>query len=141
MVELQTLEGRGPDDFPTAIAAMARNGVGAVLVLSDGMFGIRPTRIADLAAKGRLPTMGTRIIVEAGVLMTYSAKGPDLFRRAATYVDISKHVGRVKILRGAKPADLPIEQPPAYELVINMKTARPSASRSRPRCWRGRITS
>jgi putative tryptophan/tyrosine transport system substrate-binding protein len=116
MLELQTLEARGPDDFPTAFAAMARDRAGAVLVLSDGMFGIYPTRIADLAAKGRLPTMGTRIMVDAGVLMTYSPKLPDLFRRAATYVD--------KILRGAKPADLPIEQPTAYELVINMKTAR-----------------
>jgi putative ABC transport system substrate-binding protein len=95
---------------------MARDRAGAVLVLSDGMFGLHPTRIADLAAKSRLPTMGTRIMVEAGVLMTYSPRGPDLFRRAATYVD--------KVLRGAKPADLPIEQPTAYELVINLKTAR-----------------
>jgi putative ABC transport system substrate-binding protein len=116
MLELQTHEAQGPDDFPTAFAVMARDHAGAVLVLSDGMFGIHPARIADLAAKGRLPTMGTRIMVDAGVLMTYSPKLPDLFRRAATYVD--------KILRGAKPADLPIEQPTAYEVVINMKTAR-----------------
>jgi putative tryptophan/tyrosine transport system substrate-binding protein len=116
MLELHTHEARGPDDFPTAFAVMARDHAGAVLVLSDGMFGIHPARIADLAAKGRLPTMGTRIMVDAGVLMTYSPKLPDLFRRAATYVD--------KILRGAKPADLPIEQPTAYELVINMKIAR-----------------
>ena len=116
LLELQTLEARGPDDFQTVFAAMARDHVGAVLVLSDGMFGLHPTRIADLAAKSRLPTMGTRIMVEAGVLMTYGPKVPDLFRRAATYVD--------KVLRGAKPADLPIEQPTEYELVINGKTAK-----------------
>jgi putative ABC transport system substrate-binding protein len=116
MLEFQTFEARGPDDFPTAFAAMARDRAGAVLVMTDGMFGIHPTRIADLAAKGRLPTMGTRIMVDAGMLMSYSPKLPELFRRAATYVD--------RILRGTKPADLPIEQPTAYELVINLKTAK-----------------
>jgi putative ABC transport system substrate-binding protein len=116
MVQVQALEARGPDDFGRAFTAMTRERAGAVLILGDGMFGLHQTRIVDLVAKSRLPALGSRSMVAAGVLMSYGTSGPELWRRAATYVD--------KILKGAKPADLPVEQPTKFELVINLKTAK-----------------
>jgi putative ABC transport system substrate-binding protein len=96
---------------------MAKERVGALLVLSDSIFSSHRTRLADLAARSRLPAAyGVRESVEAGGLMSYGASFLDLYRRSATYVD--------KILRGAKPADLPVEQPTKFELVINLKTAK-----------------
>ena len=96
---------------------MTRERAGALLVQPDGMFLLHRTRIADLAAKQRLPAgYGLSEHVDAGGLMAYGASQRDNFRRAATYVD--------KILKGAKPADLPIEQPTKFELVINLKTAK-----------------
>jgi putative tryptophan/tyrosine transport system substrate-binding protein len=117
-IQVQTLEARGPDEFGRAFKAMTTEGVGAVLILTDGMFSNHMIRIADLAMKSRLPAMGPRNMVDAGagILMSYGPIGPELFRRAATYVD--------KILKGAKPGDLPIEQPTKFELVINLKTAK-----------------
>ncbi len=83
----------------------------------DPMFNLHRTRLADLAAKSRLPAAyGVREHVAAGGLMSYGSSMRDLFRRSATFVD--------KILKGAKPADLPVEQPTKFELVINMKTAK-----------------
>jgi len=96
---------------------MAKERVGALLVLSDAIFSSHRTRLADLAARTRLPAAyGVRDSVEAGGLMSYGPSILDSYRRAATYVD--------KILKGAKPAELPVEQPTKYELVINMKTAK-----------------
>jgi putative tryptophan/tyrosine transport system substrate-binding protein len=96
---------------------MTRERARAVLVLGDSMFFLHRARIADLAKRQRLPTMSVqREHAEAGGLMAYGANLADIYRRAATYVD--------KILKGAKPADLPIEQPTKFELVINMKTAK-----------------
>ena len=116
-VQLQLLEARGPEQFDGAFAAMARERAGALLVLSDVLFFFHRTRIADLAAKSRLPAMyGFREHTEAGGLMSYGANISDLLRRAPTFVD--------KILKGAKPADLPVEQPTKFELVINLKTAK-----------------
>ncbi len=116
-VELQLLEARGPDEFDGAFAAMAKERVGALLVVLDPMFNLHRTRLADLAAKSRLPAAyGFRENVAAGGLMSYGSSMRDLFRRSATFVD--------KILKGAKPADLPVEQPTKFELVINMKTAK-----------------
>jgi len=116
-VQLQMLEAREPGEFERAFAAMTRERVDALLVLNDGMFLIHRTQIAVLAAKQRLPTMfGGREYVDAGGLMSYAASGRDNFRRAATYVD--------KILKGAKPADLPVEQPTKFELVLNLRTAK-----------------
>jgi putative ABC transport system substrate-binding protein len=117
-IQIQTLQARGPDEFERAFKAMTTEGAGAVLILNDGMFSIHTTRIADLAMKSHLPAMGPRNMVEAGagILMSYGPIGPELFRRLATYVD--------KILKGAKPADLAIEQPTKFELVINLKTAK-----------------
>jgi len=115
-VQLQFLEARGPTEFDGAFAAMAKERVGALLVVADGMFMLHRTRLADLAAKTRLPSLGYREFVEAGGLMSYGPSLPDLWRRAATFVD--------KVLKGAKPADLPVEQPIKFELVINLKTAK-----------------
>jgi putative ABC transport system substrate-binding protein len=116
-VQIQTLEVRGPDDFEPAFAAVTRERAGALLVAADGMFLLHRARIADLAAKTRLPAMyGLREYVDAGGLVVYGPSLRENFRRAATYVD--------KILKGAKPADLPVEQPTKFELIINLKTAR-----------------
>jgi len=116
-VQLQLLEARGPDEFDGAFAAMANERVGALLVLSDATLNSHRTQLADLAARSRLPAaFGVRESVEAGGLMSYGPSFLDLFRRSATFVD--------KILKGAKPADLPVEQPVKFELVINLRTAK-----------------
>jgi putative ABC transport system substrate-binding protein len=116
-VRLQFVEARGPADFDRAFSDMTRARAGALTVLPYSMFVTERRRLADLAAKNRLPTVfPLREFVDAGGLMAYGANLADLSRRAATYVD--------KILKGAKPADLPVEQPTKFELVINMKTAR-----------------
>jgi putative ABC transport system substrate-binding protein len=116
-VRLQLLEARGPDELEGVFAAMTRERASALLVQVDVMFALHARRIADLAAERRLPAMyGSREHVEAGGLMSYAPNFPELFRRAATYVD--------KILKGAKPGDLPVEQPTKFELVINLKTAK-----------------
>jgi putative ABC transport system substrate-binding protein len=115
-VRLQLLEARGPGEIDSAFAAITRERAGAVIVLVDVMFDVERRRIAELAAKSRLPTVSLLANhAEAGGLMSYGANN-DRFRGAATYVD--------KILKGAKPADLPVEQPTKFELVINMKTAK-----------------
>jgi ABC-type uncharacterized transport system substrate-binding protein len=116
-VQLQLLEARGPSEFDGAFAVMAKKRPGALLVVSDTLFILHRTRLADLAARNRLPAAyGAREYVDAGGLMSYGPSIADLYRRAATYVD--------KILKGAKPADLPVEQPTKFELVINLKTAK-----------------
>ena len=116
-VQLQLLEARGPNEFDGAFAAMAKERVGALLVFSDSTFFPHRTRLADLAARSRLPAAyGFREYVDAGGLLSYGPSTTDLWRRAAGYVD--------KILKGAKPADLPVEQPTKFELVINLKTAK-----------------
>ena len=116
-LQVQLLEARGPDELEGAFAAMTRERASALLVQVDVIFALHARRIADLAAKRRVPAMyGSREHVEAGGLMSYAPNALDLFRRAATYVD--------KILKGAKPADLPVEQPTKFELVINLNTAK-----------------
>ena len=116
-MQLQLLEARGPNEFDGAFAAVAKERVGALLVLSDAMLSSHRTRLADLAVRSRLPSAyAVRESVEAGGLMSYGPSFLDLYRRSAAYVD--------KILKGAKPADLPVEQPTKFELVINLKTAK-----------------
>ena len=116
-VQLQLLEARAPNEFDAAFAAMAKERVGALIVLADPVFSFSGARLADLAARSRLPAAyGARETVEAGGLMSYGPSLPDLWRRAAAYVD--------KILKGANPAELPVEQPRKFELVINLKTAK-----------------
>jgi putative ABC transport system substrate-binding protein len=116
-VQLQLLEARGPNEFDGAFAAMAKERVEALLVPADSVFVLHRTRLADLAARSRLPAAyGIRENVEAGGLMSYGPSTLDLFRRSATFVD--------KILKGAKPGDLPVERPTKFELVINLKAAK-----------------
>ena len=116
-IQLHTLEARSPLEIDHAFAAMSKEGVGAVIVLVDVVFIDHRTQIADLAAARRLPAFyGPTDHVRAGGLMAYGPNVPATFRRAATYVD--------KILKGANPGDLPIEQPREFELVINLKTAK-----------------
>lgn len=116
-VQPQVLEARGPNELDGAFAAMVKERVEALLVVSDVIFNNHRARLADLAARSRLPAAyGVRESVEAGGLMSYGTSFLELYRRSAAYVD--------KILKGAKPADLPVEQPTKFELVINLKTAR-----------------
>ena len=116
-MRLQSLEARGPSEIESAFAAMTAERAGAVIVLIDSTLIDHRTRIADLAARRRLPMVsGTIETAEAGGLIAYGPSVRDMFRRAAAHVD--------KILKGAKPADLPIEQPTKFDLVINLRTAR-----------------
>jgi putative ABC transport system substrate-binding protein len=116
-VTLQPLEGRQPGDLDGLFAAAARQRADALLVFAHGFAALNRGRIIELAARHRLPTMyGYREYVDAGGLMAYGANIQGMVRRAASYVD--------RILKGAKPGDLPIEQPTKFELVINLKTAK-----------------
>src|SRR5882724_2126254 len=106
-----------PRDYDAAFVAMKRGGAGAVIVVQSSAFFASRQRIADLALTHRLPSVGgSKEYPQAGGLISYGADYPDLFRRSAVFVD--------KILRGAKPGDLPIEQASKFELVINLKTAK-----------------
>ena len=116
-VNPQLLEVRNPDEFEGAFAAMRRERADGLLVAPHTFTFVHARRIIELAAASRLPTVyAFREPVEAGGLMGYGANAPDMFRRAAIYVD--------KILKGANPADLPVEQPTKFDLVINVKTAK-----------------
>ena len=115
--KLLSLEVRGVGEIDAALKAAMDAGAGALLVLGGGVFFAHARRIAELAARQRLPSMfALRPLVEAGGLMSHGADLNDIWRRAATFVD--------KILRGAKPGDLPVEQPTRFEVMINLKTAR-----------------
>ena len=116
-VQLQFVEARGPADFDRAFSDMAGARAGALTVLVSNMFNSERRRLVDLAAEKRLPAVyAVRELVDAGGLMSYGPNLADLNRRAATYVD--------KILKGAKAANLPVEQPTKFELIINLKTAK-----------------
>ncbi len=116
-VQLQIVAVRGPEELDNAFATMTRERAGAALVLSDPMTFFHRIRRADLAAKRRLPAMyGVRGYVDAGGLMSYWAHQADLYRRVGSYVD--------RIVKGAKPDDLPIEQLTRFKLVINLRTAK-----------------
>jgi putative ABC transport system substrate-binding protein len=116
-VRPQFVEARGPADFDRAFSDMTRARTDALTVLGSNMFVTERRRLVDLAAKHRLPAVYPhREFIDAGGLMSYGPNFADLFRRAATYVD--------KILKGAKPGELPVEQPTKFELIINLKTAK-----------------
>ena len=117
-IELQPLVVQSPNpDFEGVFQAAAKGRASALITITSSLLGVNAKRIADLAIKNRLPSMHeTSLFVEAGGLMTYASSDAESFKRAAYYVD--------KILKGAKPADLPVEQPTKFELVINLKAAK-----------------
>ena len=116
-VEIQSIDVRTPDDYLAAFATVTASRADALYAFGNPVNFKNRQLIADFALKSRLPSIyEERLFVESGGLMSYAPSFTDLFRRAATYVD--------KILKGAKPADLPIEQPTKYELVINLNTAK-----------------
>jgi len=116
-VQVHMVPARTTEDFDSAFAAMARERLDAVLIVSSLLTRAQHTLLGELTLKHRLPAMfGTRDNVEAGGLMSYAPDLHDLTRRAATYID--------KILKGAKPADLPVEQAAKFQLVVNLRTAK-----------------
>jgi putative ABC transport system substrate-binding protein len=115
-IQLQMFGARGPDEFDRTFGAITSARAASLLVLPDPVFSAHTARIAAFADESRLPALyGLREHAAAGGLMAYGPNYADLYRRAASYVD--------KILKGAKPADLPVEQPTKFEFVINLKTA------------------
>ena len=117
-VSIQALLVRGPDEFGQVFSAMLKERAEALIVAPDTMLLAERQKIAGFAARNRLPSISyDRAFVDAGGLLAYEPNFPDLYRRYATYVD--------KILKGTKPADLPVEQPTKFEFVINLKAAKP----------------
>jgi putative ABC transport system substrate-binding protein len=115
-LKVLSLPVRGLDEFESAFARAKRDGAQALITTPNSLIITQQRQLLDFAAKNRLPAMyPTSEFVEAGGLMSYAPNNADLWRRAATYVD--------NILKGAKPADLPVEQPTKFEFVINLKTA------------------
>jgi putative tryptophan/tyrosine transport system substrate-binding protein len=116
-VKLQLFDVRKPEGLEPAFAAASQQHADGLIVGQDGLFIANRKQVAELAAKYRLPAIYRSMeAVEAGALMAYGANYPDLYYRAAVYVD--------KIFKGAKPGDLPVEQPTKFELIINLKTAK-----------------
>jgi putative tryptophan/tyrosine transport system substrate-binding protein len=116
-VQVQSLEVQSPNDFEAALKAAAQKRSGALLVLPNGLTNTHRKRVADLAIKSRLPSMWAESqLLDGGGLMSYGPDYADLWHRAAIYVD--------KILKGARPADLPVERPMKFELVISLKAAK-----------------
>jgi putative tryptophan/tyrosine transport system substrate-binding protein len=116
-LNVQSLEVRGPDDFQPVFSSAVRSRANALIILRDPVVDSHHFQILDFAVGNRLPSIyGEEQFVEAASLMSYGPSRVQLFRRAATYVD--------KILKGAKPADLPVQQPTKFELAINLKTAK-----------------
>jgi putative tryptophan/tyrosine transport system substrate-binding protein len=116
-IYLKSLEVQGPNDFEPGFEAAIRERAGALIVLRDSLTRPYQSRIFDLAAKSRIPVMyADPDDVDAGGLMSYGVNIADLWRRAAIYVD--------KILKGAKPAELPVEQPTKFEFIVNLKAAK-----------------
>jgi len=126
-ISLHVVKVGSPDQLQEGFSEIANSRAQAVLLTPDGMFYAQRKHIADLAIAGGVPTIGWLAdMADDGALISYGADTPDLFRRAATYVD--------KILNGANPADLPIEQPTRFEFIINLKTAKATDLTIRPAC-------
>jgi ABC-type uncharacterized transport system substrate-binding protein len=116
-LQLNVLEGREPQEFESAFSTIVGQGIEAVVVPLDPIIYKHRTQIVELATKNRVPTISTdRTFANAGALMSYGVNLPAIYQRAGVYVD--------KILKGVKPADLPVEQPMKFEFVINLKTAK-----------------
>ena len=115
-MQIQILNVKKPEEIENAFASMVRGKVGALIVQTPGMFVLNRARIIKLAAKSRLPAMyPDSRFTDAGGLMSYGPNNAERYRRAAYFVD--------RILKGARPSDLPVEQPTKFELVINLKAA------------------
>jgi len=115
-IELQLIEAASPQDFGGAFTAMAQRRSEGVVVVDDPVLRSHGRVIAELAAKGRLPSVGEREYAEAGGLLAYAVNRPAVWRRAAFFID--------RILKGTKPGDLPVEQPTTFDFVVNMRTAK-----------------
>jgi ABC-type uncharacterized transport system substrate-binding protein len=116
-VTLQKLEARAPAEIDHAFTTISKEGTKALIVLADPVFTTHRKQIADLSLKHRLPAItGPKEVADAGLLMSYGASFTESYRRAATYVD--------KILKGAKPGDMPIERPTKFDFVVNLRTAK-----------------
>jgi putative ABC transport system substrate-binding protein len=116
-VQLQKLSARSPEEFPSAFAAIRKEGARALVILGDPIFSQHAEALSRLAIENRLPTVvANRKSAEAGGLIGYGPSYPELYRRAAVYVD--------KVLKGAKPSELPVEQPTKFEFLINLRTAK-----------------
>ncbi len=115
-MEFQPFEARGPEEFGRAFAAMAKNRTGALVIQEDAMFNVNLKAIADLAAKHRILSAGGEAYAAAGGLLAYGVNFPELFRRAAYFID--------RIFKETKPSDLPVEQASVFHMVINRKTAK-----------------
>jgi len=116
-VKLQKLEARDSEEIVRAFTAITKEQTRALMVLADPVYTMHRKQIADLALKHRLPAVsGTTDYADAGLLMSYAASFPEMYHRAATYVD--------KVLKGTKPADIPVERPVKFEFVINLNTAK-----------------
>ena len=131
-VQLEYLDVLATKDIEIAFRAASKGHADAVVVLTSAVFSSHQTQVVDLATKSRLPAIYPQSdYMDAGGLMFYGVSITYSYRRVATYVD--------KILKGAKPGDLPVEQPSKFELVINLKTAKQIGLRFRPMCWHGQI--
>lgn len=115
-VELQKFETRGPSEFESAFSSTAKSRIDAVVVTTDSLLNSNVRAIADLAAEKQLPSAGAKKFAQAGGAIGYGLDFPHMFRRAAYFVD--------RILKGARPADLPVERPTRFEFVVNLKTAK-----------------
>ena len=116
-LQVQRITARGPADFESAFATVTKEKIDGLLIINDPRFVAARNRLAELALRNRVPTMFEEWrFVEAGGLIAYGPSYPEIFRSAARYVD--------RVLKGAKPADLPVEQPSKFELVVNLKTAK-----------------
>jgi putative ABC transport system substrate-binding protein len=115
-IDIRKFEPRGPNELEAIFSAMAKQRVDAVVTPQDAMIDAHAREIADLAAKMHIPSAGNKALADAGGLIGYGVNVFEIYRRAGTYVD--------KILKGAKPADLPVEQATKFELIINLKAAK-----------------
>lgn len=115
-VELQQFDVRSADDIESAFSSMAKKHIDAVVAVDDAVLNINVKRIAEIAAKKRLPAIGITELAEAGGLISYGMNFAEMYRRSASFID--------KIFKGAKPGDIPIERPTIFELIVNQKTAK-----------------
>jgi putative ABC transport system substrate-binding protein len=131
---IQSLSARNAQEIDAALAAMVRERTEGLVIVAEALLTIHRARIIDYATQRGIPTASyLPEFAQSGSLMAYGPSSTEMLRRAASFVD--------RILKGAKPGDIPLEQPTTFTLVVNQKSAKGSSCRSRRRCWRGRIRS